>query len=124
LVAQTPSIGPLPDQRPLEFRRRAEHVQQETGCRVLHIRVQRLRHRDESYAVLFQHPDVVQAVHQGPAKRSNFQTRMQSSFLARASAINRIKTGAARFCSTHHVLVQLRDLPAVVLGVGTQFPDL
>jgi hypothetical protein len=55
--------------------------------------IEALGHGDESDAVVLQRLDVVQAVHQGAAERSNFYTRRHSNFLAVASAISRFSPG-------------------------------
>jgi len=42
LVSQPPSVSPLPDQSPLEFRCRGQDVEEESGCRILRVRVEPL----------------------------------------------------------------------------------
>jgi hypothetical protein len=57
-------MRPLSDQRSLELRGGAQHVQQKPRRRILEIRIQSLGDIDEPDAVLLQDLDVVQAVHQ------------------------------------------------------------
>src|SRR6266568_4848881 len=62
LVTQPASLGPLPNQSPLELRRGTQDMEQESRRRILQVRVEPLRHSDEPGALLFQRLDVVQAV--------------------------------------------------------------
>jgi hypothetical protein len=72
LVPQSPCLGSFPDQCPLEFRRRAEHVKHEPGCWIPLISIQSLRHSDKPNPAPLQLLNVVQAIDQGPPKPVQF----------------------------------------------------
>src|SRR5262249_23179216 len=75
----------------------AYHVEQKTGCRILHIGVEALGHRYEMDVVVLQGPDGVQAVHQGPPEPIQLPDQRRSNFRARALAMSRLSAGRLDF---------------------------
>src|SRR5712691_5213347 len=99
-------------------------MQEESRRRILEVRVEALRHRDEPSAVLFQRLDVVQAVHQRSPEPIELPHENAIKLPCPCVFHHPIQLWPARSRAAHNVLVRFPDLPPLVCGELAEFANL
>jgi hypothetical protein len=120
----SPSLGPLTDQRPLELRRGTQDMEEESRRGILQVRVEPLRNGDEPGAVLLQGLDVVQAVHQRSPEPVELPHQNAIKLPCPRVFHQPIQPRPARPCAAHHVLVRFPDFPPLARGELAEFANL